>query len=285
MKNFREFINEEMMPYAQVEKGFVGVDNGPVRDNINIHLTAITAKPYATPYHALEMIRKVLAPFHIGLPSTNFLSGDSGHEIFEINQFGERTGMKNNGDVVTTTGSSYFVYFEYAMNDIGSFDIFSEIVNQEELDEILSDIEDEMEEGDEGYYSHEADGSDSFDSYKSGNMNENWGDKPPKSEREGYAKDPSDGKWKPSHKIGRPVKKVIKKKEKLDEVSSEYLDKKIEKYPQIMGRYAGKQQWDKVDKVVRQVEKMQKYMQKKGMKSKARDENQERYDSLQYKGD
>ena len=80
-------MNEEMMPYAQTEKGFVGVDNGPVRDNINIHLTAITARPYATPYHALEMVRKVLAPFHIGLPATNFLAGDSGHEIFEINQF------------------------------------------------------------------------------------------------------------------------------------------------------------------------------------------------------
>jgi hypothetical protein len=169
MKKFREYITEEMMPYAQTEKGFVGVDNGPVRDNINIHLTSITARPYATPYHALEMVRKVLAPFHIGLPATNFLAGDSGHEVFEINQFGERIGMKNNGDVVTTTGSSYFVYFEYSMNDKGSFDIFSEIVNKEELDELLADVEDEMEEGDEEYYDDDVDASDSYDSYKSDN--------------------------------------------------------------------------------------------------------------------
>jgi len=169
MLRFRRILNEEMMPYAQTEKGFVGVDNGPVRDNINIHLTAITARPYATPYHALEMVRKVLAPFHIGLPATNFLAGDSGHEIFEINQFGERIGMRNNGDVVTKTGSPYFVYFEYSMNDRGGFDIFCEIVNQEELDDIMSDIKGEMEDGDDSYYDEDQDASDSYESYKSNN--------------------------------------------------------------------------------------------------------------------
>lgn len=169
MKKFKEYISEEMLPYAQTEKGFVGVDNGPVRDNINIHLTAITAKQYATPYHAIEMVRKVLAPYHIGLPATNFLDGDSGHEVFEINQFGERVGMRNNGDIVTKAGSPYFVYFEYAMNDKGGFDIFCEIVNQKELDDIMTDIQDEMEDGDEDYYDDMKDAADSYDSYKSDN--------------------------------------------------------------------------------------------------------------------
>lgn len=169
MKKFKEFLNEEMMPYAQTEKGFVGVDNGPVRDNINIHLASITAKPYATPYHAMEMVRKVLAPFHIFPPSTNFLDGDSGHEVFEINQFGDKMGMTNDGQVVVKNDSNYFVYFEYCMNDVGSFDVFCEIVNADELDEIMSDIEDEMEEGDDDYYDDEGDAEDSFDSYKASN--------------------------------------------------------------------------------------------------------------------
>lgn len=163
MKTFREYISEEMMPYAQTEKGFVGVDNGPVRDNINIHLTSITSASYATPYHAMEMIRKVLAPFGIFPPKTNFLDGDSGHEVFEINQFGDIVGMTKNT-------SPYYLYFEYAMNDKGSFDIFSEIVNEEELDEIMADIESEMEEGDEDYYEDENDAEDTFDSYKAENQ-------------------------------------------------------------------------------------------------------------------
>lgn len=168
MKKFKEFLNEEMLPYAQTEKGFVGVDNGPVRDNINIHLASITAKPHATPYHALEMVRKVLAPFHIFIPSTNFLDGDSGHEIFEINQFGDKMGMTNDGQVVVKNDSNYFVYFEYAMNDTGSFDIFCEIVDADELDEIISDLEAEMEDGDTSD-GDEADAEDSFDSYKASN--------------------------------------------------------------------------------------------------------------------
>jgi hypothetical protein len=168
MKKFKDFLSEEMMPYAQTEKGFVGVDNGPVRDNINIHLASVTARPHATPYHAMEMIRKVLAPFSIFPPQTNFLDGDSGHEVFQINQFGDKMGMTNDGTVVVKNFDPYYVYFEYQMNDMGSFDIFCEIVTEDELEEIMSDVEDEMEDG-ETTDGDEADAEDSFDEYKAGN--------------------------------------------------------------------------------------------------------------------
>jgi hypothetical protein len=168
MKKFKEFLNEEMMPFAQTEKGFVGVDNGPVRDNINIHLASVTARPHATPYHALEMVRKVLAPFSIFPPQTNFLDGDSGHEVFPISQFGNKMGMTNDGTVVVKNYDPYYIYFEYQMNDRGSFDIFCEIVEESELQEILDDIESEMEDG-ETSDGDEADAEDSFDEYKAGN--------------------------------------------------------------------------------------------------------------------
>ena len=168
MKKFKDFLSEEMMPYAQTEKGFVGVDNGPVRDNINIHLAAVTAKCCSTPNHAMEMIRKVLAPFSIFPPKTNFLDGDSGHEVFQINQFGDKMGMTNDGKVVVKNFDPYYVYFEYQMNDMGSFDIFCEIVTEDELEEIMSDIEDEMEDG-ETTDGDETDAEDSFDEYKAGN--------------------------------------------------------------------------------------------------------------------
>lgn len=168
MKKFKDFLSEEMMPYAQTEKGFVGVDNGPVRDNINIHLAAVTSRSCSTPYHAMEMIRKVLAPFSIFPPQTNFLDGDSGHEVFQIKQFGDKMGMTNDGSVVVKNFDPYYVYFEYQMNDMGSFDIFCEIVTEDELEEIMSDIEDEMEEG-ETSDGNEADAEDSFDEYKASN--------------------------------------------------------------------------------------------------------------------
>jgi hypothetical protein len=160
------------MPYAQTEKGFVGVDNGPVRDNINIHLASVTARSHATPYHAMEMVRKVLAPFSIFPPQTNFLDGDAGHEVFPISQFGNKMGMSNDGTVVVKNYDPYYVYFEYQMNNMGSFDIFCEIVEESELQEILDDVEDEMED-EETTTGDEDDASDSFDEYKAKNdMNE-----------------------------------------------------------------------------------------------------------------
>jgi hypothetical protein len=168
MKKFKDFLSEEMMPFAQTEKGFVGVDNGPVRDNINIHLASVTARPHATPYHAMEMVRKVLAPFSIFPPQTNFLDGDSGHEVFPISQFGNKMGMTNDGTVVVKNYDPYYIYFEYQMNDRGSFDIFCEIVEESELQEILDDMESEMEDG-ETSDGDEADAEDSFDEYKADN--------------------------------------------------------------------------------------------------------------------
>jgi hypothetical protein len=77
-------------------------------------------------------------------------------------------GMTNDGTVVVKNYDPYYIYFEYQMNDRGSFDIFCEIVEESELQEILDDIESEMEDGDttDG---NESDAEDSFDSYKAGN--------------------------------------------------------------------------------------------------------------------
>lgn len=149
MKKFREYLSEEMQPFAHTEKGFVGVDNNAVRDNINLILANVTSSSYATPYHAIEMIRKALAPFHISLPATLFLDGEYGHEVFEINQFGEKSGVTDSGEVITLESSPYFIYFEYDMNDKGSFEIFSEIVNADELNEIMSEVDDELEDEEE----------------------------------------------------------------------------------------------------------------------------------------
>lgn len=165
MKKFHEYLAEEILPFAQTEKGFVGIDNEPVRDNINLLLAAATKMPCPTPYHALESIRKILMSYHIALPATNFLDGDAGQEVFVIDQFGKKLGAIPTGDVVTQTPSAYSVYFEYALNERGSFDIFCEIVDEDELEEILDDIDAEASEPEE-------DAADTYDEYVADNMTE-----------------------------------------------------------------------------------------------------------------
>lgn len=156
MKSFKEYINEETMPFAQTDKGFIGVEDSAVRDNINSLLSSATAKSFVTPYIALERVAKVLANFHIFLPKYTFMEGDSGTTVFPVNQFGEKIGATEDGRVVTAPESEYFIFFEYQLNDEGMFEIFTSIVDQDELDEIMADIEDEEEDDeekdlDEGY--------------------------------------------------------------------------------------------------------------------------------------
>jgi hypothetical protein len=149
MKSFKEYLSEETMPQALTDKEFVGVESEAVRDNINNLLKGVTAKPFVTPYIALERVRKVLAYFHIFLPAYNFMQGDYGYNIFNINQFGTKFGQTNDGDVVVKEDSPYSVYFEYQAGDDGLFDIFCELVTDDELEEILQDYDAESEDNED----------------------------------------------------------------------------------------------------------------------------------------
>lgn len=136
-------LKEEVNPSFNVDRGLMDVNVDAVRDNINILITGVTECSTVTPYIALERVRKVLAQFHIFLPKVTFLEGEHGVQTFEINQFGEMMGMRNDGTVVTKTEYPYHLYFEYQMNDRGMFDVFSEIVNKDELNELLDDVDEE----------------------------------------------------------------------------------------------------------------------------------------------
>ena len=151
MKTFNQYVNEETMPFAQTDKGFVGVEDPAVRDNINNLLDGVTAKNFITPYIGLERISKVLANFHISVPKYTFAGGDEGVTAFEINQFGPKIGMTDDGQVKTNESSPYYLYFEYRAADDGMFGVFASVATEEELDDLMSDYEEEEDEDeDEG---------------------------------------------------------------------------------------------------------------------------------------
>jgi hypothetical protein len=175
MKSFKSFIKEETMPFANVRSGGMNIEDSAVRDNINSLLAGMTNGKFVTPYIALERVAKTLANFHIFMPAHSFLEGDSGTAIVPINQYGIKVGMSNaatfvvkgeigkdfthgphvegeDNDISTKSEITpkYTVYFEYRMSDCGMFEIFCEVVDQDELDEILADLEAELnDEGEE----------------------------------------------------------------------------------------------------------------------------------------
>ena len=73
MKSFKQFLNEETMPYAGTAKGIINIENSSVRDGLNSQLAGVTTGKFVTPYIALERVSKALANFHIFIPRfTNF---------------------------------------------------------------------------------------------------------------------------------------------------------------------------------------------------------------------
>ena len=165
-------LYEEVNPFQYTGKGKMDVRDAAVRDNINTLLTGALMACTLTPYIALEKVRKVLAYFHISIPGTSFMEGDRGIKTFEVEQFGLKFGMKNDGQIVNfnsvdkdmthgahidgekfnyvtapgteNTDEKFHIYFEYKMNDKGLFDVFSEIVTDDELEDLLDDAEEDI---------------------------------------------------------------------------------------------------------------------------------------------
>lgn len=165
-------VEEDFDPAINVEGGSIDIKDEAVVDSINNKLSALTTKSCITPYIKLQKIRELLAYYKIFIPQTVFLEGDDGHEVFQVSQFGEKYGMNNQGEVVKNNSDDLYLYFEWVTNDNGMVDVFAEIVDKEDLNELVADFKADYED-DEG--EEDADGAEStFDTYKAGNMNEEF---------------------------------------------------------------------------------------------------------------
>ena len=91
MKRFSEYLNEDFDTAVYNSDGGISINDPSVVDGINANLERTTARPFRTPYNALEEIRKIFAYYKIFLPNSVFLDQTDGNDVFEISQFGEKT--------------------------------------------------------------------------------------------------------------------------------------------------------------------------------------------------
>lgn len=339
--------------------GKIDIEDPQVLVALNVGIAEATMSSSITPYVAWARVQKVLALYHVFIPNT-FLEGADGHEVTPINQFGKRFGQTNDGDTVVRDESDLYLYFEWSMTEGGLFKIFAEVVNGEDLDEILTDYDAEVEEINEAKRTHTAaftkamwkqkgavkkmlksvsarnkidkESGATYSEYAKG-ARKALGPKKPlsegqselamgaKEEREEHGMSKAEAKktakdhlkknkkyysimkkagleeakkmkgedpcWNGYEMVGmkkgkggKPVPNCVP----VNEVSADYLDKKENRGLALMAKYAGKDR-KRAEKKIDQIERIRKYRTEKGYKSKLRDELQDRYDSLEHKGD
>lgn len=142
MYNFLDFINlkEEVTPAFLDPKGRNDIAHQGTRDSINVALSNIQSD-CLTPYIGLERVRKALAYFHIHIPGVQFLEGEHGIKVFEVSQYGSKTGMKNDGEVATANDSEYFIVFEWLYSYSGFYNIRCSLVDADKLQKRLDNFE------------------------------------------------------------------------------------------------------------------------------------------------
>ena len=139
MKTFRDHLKEEVKIGA-LASGGIDIERDAVRDEINGILSAIASRPCVTPYGSLNKIRKALAYFHIHLPKRVYLEGRHGIEVWEINQFGHKMGVTDQGEWINHVPAKFHLFFHY--HRVGSmYYLEAKIVDDKELESRVSSAE------------------------------------------------------------------------------------------------------------------------------------------------
>lgn len=133
MGKFLDFINESTKPLImEFNKTTVDLNDEKTVITINSSISQAMDDEFLTPYMAIGRIMNILSQYSLHLPKM-FLDDESGVEYVELLQFG----LEPNDELKN------FLYFEYVMNENGYFDIFCQIVDGDELDELLDDEEED----------------------------------------------------------------------------------------------------------------------------------------------
>lgn len=109
----------------------------PVK-NINSRLSRLRGNHYVNPYAGLQLVRQILAHFHIHIPNFILTDMEDGETVFPLERFGEKVGVpKEKGGEFDDEPeeSHYYVYFAWQITDDGHWGIDCEVITDGDLEE------------------------------------------------------------------------------------------------------------------------------------------------------
>jgi hypothetical protein len=104
-----------------------------------------------SPEQGIQKIRKVLHRYAMDMPALYDADPMGDEVVFELEQFGQAHGIDTEGIITTgrnviNTSPEAYLYFIYYLDDNGRYEFHAEMVSEEDLEEILSDEDDDEEE-------------------------------------------------------------------------------------------------------------------------------------------
>jgi len=134
--NFKEYLQElanidvaqAATSHEPTSMASVSVENPIARVRINSMLNSeLSVDPILTPHAGIQRIRKILHRYGFDLPALYQVDPDGDELHFELYQFGR---------VNAGSGPDAYLYMIYAPSDNGYYDFYSEVVDEEGLEEI-----------------------------------------------------------------------------------------------------------------------------------------------------
>jgi hypothetical protein len=121
----------------------ISIHNPKIRAEINVRLSGELEKLFISPEQGIQSVRKVLNRFGMDVPALYDADHEGDEIVLQLDQFGKVLDFIN--PEVDTVGL-YYLYLIYYLTDDGHYEFYSEIVDEEGLDEIMSDEEEDQEE-------------------------------------------------------------------------------------------------------------------------------------------
>ena len=135
MQKFADHIKEHMdgeglsLPVPEAVAVAVDLRDSDAREAINFTLSDITDSPEALdPVVVYERVRQALNELGYPIPSSTE----------HLDLFSEQ---ESDADKILALAQGVFLYFAFTKEDSGYYEVLAEVVNESELEEILSDTE------------------------------------------------------------------------------------------------------------------------------------------------
>jgi hypothetical protein len=109
----------------------ISISNIKIRNELNYQLFNELSAPVTSIQIGIQKIRKVLHAHGLDIPVLYELDPEGDETVFEMNQYG----VKQNETV--------YLYLIYSLSDDGYYDFHSELIDEEGLEEIISEDDDE----------------------------------------------------------------------------------------------------------------------------------------------